>query len=225
MRCQGSAHNRRLGASRGSSVATAFGPRYRHSLHAQLRRLRNRADEMDGQTPWLTGGSPPFARCGLGPRRVEVAGRTTLVGVACVRARGGAGSPGRRGGERSRRRARRLRGGSPVARSALVELMLSLPPELSFDPQLDRPLARAAARGLIPERVRLSEDKPIFNRLLDDALTKTDSAELAHLLGDLPEAIAWALDPRGLAEIHGPARSLVTWRAATSALWTRVQFR
>jgi asparagine synthase (glutamine-hydrolysing) len=106
----------------------------------------------------------------------------------------------------------------------LVELMLSLPPQLSFDPELDRPLAREAVRGLIPDSVRLSGEKPIFNELLDDALAGPDAETLAGALRDPGEAVAWALRPEGIHDVTGPARSLVMWRIATAALWGRGAF-
>jgi hypothetical protein len=106
----------------------------------------------------------------------------------------------------------------------LVELMLSLPPQLSFDPGHDRPLAREAARGLIPERVRLSDRKPFFNELLDDALAGSDADGLGPLLRNPGEALAWALRPGELDLIGGPARSLVRWRVATASLWARRMF-
>jgi hypothetical protein len=106
----------------------------------------------------------------------------------------------------------------------LVELMLSLPPQLSFDPDHDRPLAREAVRGLIPESVRLSSRKPFFNELLDDALAGPDAERLSRLLQDPGDALAWALRPEELDLIGGPARSLVKWRVATTSLWTQRMF-
>jgi asparagine synthase (glutamine-hydrolysing) len=107
---------------------------------------------------------------------------------------------------------------------SLVDLVLSLPPQLAFDPDLDRPLAREAVRDLVPDGVRLSEHKPFFNDLLDDALATTDAPQLAQLLRDPPEAVAWALEPGGIDGIEGPRRSLVGWRVATACLWGRTMF-
>ena len=101
----------------------------------------------------------------------------------------------------------------------LVELMLSLPPRLSFDPELDRPLAREAVRGLIPESVRRSDDKPVFNELLDDAFAGPDAEDLAGAVRDPGKTVAWALEPEGIEAVTGPARTLVEWRIATAAIW------
>ncbi len=107
---------------------------------------------------------------------------------------------------------------------ALVNLILSLPPQLAFDPNLDRPLAREAVRGLVPDSVRLSQHKPFFNDVLDDALAGPDSLELESLLADPPEALEWALAPSGLSGIGGATRPLIGWRLATAALWAQEVF-
>jgi asparagine synthase (glutamine-hydrolysing) len=106
----------------------------------------------------------------------------------------------------------------------LVEFVLSLPAELAFDPDLDRPLARAAVRDLIPDEVRLFEHKPFFNDLLDDALAATDAGELERTLHHPSEALAWALAPAALNAVEGRARPLLAWRIATANLWARRVF-
>jgi hypothetical protein len=105
----------------------------------------------------------------------------------------------------------------------LVNLMLSFPPELNFDPRFDRPLAREAVRGLIPESVRLSLEKPFFNALLDDAFAGPDRLGLDELLRTLPEAVSWAVAPNGLNHPSGRIRSLLQWRVATLAIWANSQ--
>jgi asparagine synthase (glutamine-hydrolysing) len=64
----------------------------------------------------------------------------------------------------------------------LVELMLSLPPEASFDRELNRPLLREANRGLLPDSVRLRRDKSFFDGLVRDSLEGEDRRTIEELL-------------------------------------------
>jgi asparagine synthase (glutamine-hydrolysing) len=113
----------------------------------------------------------------------------------------------------------------------LVELVLGLPPELAFDARLDRPLLREAMRGLLPERVRLREDKIFFDVLLRDALTGPDRATVHGVLtrgslelGGLVHAAAlraqWERGPGACP--RGPsAWSAEIWRAFALETWLR----
>jgi hypothetical protein len=80
-----------------------------------------------------------------------------------------------------------LRHARPLADDELVDLIL--PPRLSFDPRFDRPLARRAMAGVVPDVVRLSDAKPHFNAVLEDALGGADRPILGELMldGDLAE--------------------------------------
>ncbi len=108
----------------------------------------------------------------------------------------------------------------------LIELVLGLPPELNFDAVHDRPLARAAMSGVIPDGVRLADEKPFFNVLLDEALEGADGPGLAAILAEPPEAVAWALRANAREELRvgGGTRSLDAWRVATASLWARAVF-
>jgi asparagine synthase (glutamine-hydrolysing) len=64
----------------------------------------------------------------------------------------------------------------------LVELMLGLPPEASFDRELNRPLLREANRGLLPDSVRLRRDKSFFDELVRDSLDGDDRRTIERLL-------------------------------------------
>lgn len=64
----------------------------------------------------------------------------------------------------------------------LIELALRIPPELAFDPELTRPLARAALVDLVPDAIRLRRDKSDFNTVFVDSLDGTDLAIGAELL-------------------------------------------
>lgn len=64
----------------------------------------------------------------------------------------------------------------------LIELVLRLPPELSFDSELDRPLLRSGMAGLVPDAVRLRREKNYFNALFDTCLDGVDREVVRSLL-------------------------------------------
>src|SRR4051794_11300184 len=72
----------------------------------------------------------------------------------------------------------------PLRDPELVALMLSLPPELGFDPRVDRPLARRALAGSLPEETLRDEHKPTFDSLPTRALGGPDAAALRDLARD-----------------------------------------
>lgn len=112
----------------------------------------------------------------------------------------------------------------------LAATVLALPPPLAFDSHLDRPLARAAMRGLLPDVVRASDEKPFFNELLADALRGPDRHWLEQLLGD-PRAEVGAYVDRDLlrplvlspasARLRSPSWALDAWRLVTIECWLR----
>lgn len=107
----------------------------------------------------------------------------------------------------------------------LIEHVVAQPPELGFDPDLDRPLARAAMKGALPEAARLNTRKPYFNVLLRDALTGVDRRNVENLILDPPPELAPHLDlaqvRRLLGDSGGPGRILDLWQLATAAAWVR----
>lgn len=111
----------------------------------------------------------------------------------------------------------------------LVELALSLPPELSFDAHYDRPLLRAAVEGLVPDEVRLRPDKSYFNELFRDTLSGPDWPAVRTLLdGTSPEVSAYVRPElvRSLL-LDAPANrrsgywAWAVWRLATVECWLR----
>lgn len=114
----------------------------------------------------------------------------------------------------------------------LALLMLALPPELAFDASHDRPLARRALAGLLPDAVRLRQDKMLFDRFVFSCLTGPDLQPMRDLVGDPKAEInAWvdreavrrelidvdpARHPRGLR-----SWAAEMWRLATTELWLR----
>jgi asparagine synthase (glutamine-hydrolysing) len=108
----------------------------------------------------------------------------------------------------------------------LVELVLALPPELSFDPELDRPLLRAASAGLVPDSVRLRRSKSYFDELFRETLAGTDRPALTRLMTAPDAEINAYVRPdvvreRLLAPSGGSAWAL--WRLATIECWLRFQ--
>jgi asparagine synthase (glutamine-hydrolysing) len=73
----------------------------------------------------------------------------------------------------------------------LIELVLRLPPDLAFHPELTRPLVREAVAGLLPDEIRLRPDKADFSRLVIDSLGGPDLATVEALLG-ARDAELWA---------------------------------
>jgi asparagine synthase (glutamine-hydrolysing) len=124
-----------------------------------------------------------------------------------------------------------VRDAHPFLDVDLIELVLGLPPELAFDARLDRPLLREAMRGLLPERVRLREDKVFFDVLLRDALTGPDRPAVHRVLtrgslelGGLVHAAAlralWEGGPGACPRGPG-AWSAEIWRAFALESWLR----
>jgi asparagine synthase (glutamine-hydrolysing) len=108
----------------------------------------------------------------------------------------------------------------------LVERMLAVPSEASFDATYDRPLLRRATAGLLPDSVRLRREKSYFNTLFDQVLTTTDRAALLELL-DTRALIARHVRVdvlRGFLvgrAVRPPAWAWMIWRAAVAECWLR----
>jgi len=127
-----------------------------------------------------------------------------------------------------------LEAGHPFIDCDLLELVLSLPPELSFDPHLDRPLLRRGLAGRLPDLLRLRPDKTRFTALMVRTLATDDMPAIRRLLDD-PRAEVGAYadlhrvrrdlldaDPRRAA--FGPvAWCYAVWRLVTAECWLRFQ--
>ncbi len=74
-------------------------------------------------------------------------------------------------------------GGHPLLQDLdLIELMLRVPPELSFDARFDRPLLRSAMHGLVPDSIRLRTEKSFFTPLFVEAVDRHDRQRIVELL-------------------------------------------
>jgi asparagine synthase (glutamine-hydrolysing) len=126
-----------------------------------------------------------------------------------------------------------VRAAHPLLDVDLIELVLSLRPELTFHPELDRALVRHALRGLVPDAVRLRRDKVSFNALLLDAIRDREFAAFGAMLDRSDLELACIADADGVRALwrDGPERhahggwawSVEVWRAFAAETWLRRQ--
>lgn len=112
----------------------------------------------------------------------------------------------------------------------LVELVLQVPPELSFDAELTRPLVRAAMADSVPDAVRLRTAKPEFSQLVVDSVAGPDFALVSRLLRardaeirryTRAEKVERLLGAR--TELRHIAWARLLWRLVTVESWLRAQ--
>jgi hypothetical protein len=115
----------------------------------------------------------------------------------------------------------------PLRDPELLETVLTIDPALSFDPDLDRPLARRAMAGALPDAVRLATRKPDFNPVLRQALA-IDRDPVRALLGPDARVRAYVREDVLDARLGDPPdrlrdRDLLTlWRVAALESWLRL---
>jgi asparagine synthetase B (glutamine-hydrolysing) len=112
----------------------------------------------------------------------------------------------------------------------LVEFALSLPPEESFDPRYNRPLARLAQAERLPDAVRLRAGKSHFSGVLRASLRR-DGELLADLLGAPDARVHEFADVDRLERLLGGlhrgegqdalAGAAQLWRLAAIECWLR----
>lgn len=108
----------------------------------------------------------------------------------------------------------------------LVEFMLGVPPAASFDPELDRPLAREAMRAELPHQSRPRLDKAYFDALLVDALSGVDACGVRALLTGPGVEVTRYASPSAVRELRdgGGERSAKSlWELAVMDIWLRRQ--
>jgi asparagine synthase (glutamine-hydrolysing) len=117
----------------------------------------------------------------------------------------------------------------PLLDVDLIELALSIPPELAFDRRFNRPVLRQAVDGLVPEEVRVRPYKSNFDPVLV-AGVKADLPVLERLLLDADAEVAAYADRRLLrAYLDSPPTgagqlrewALTIWNLATTECWLR----
>jgi asparagine synthase (glutamine-hydrolysing) len=106
----------------------------------------------------------------------------------------------------------------------LIEHVLSLPPELAFDPVVDRPLLRNAMAGRLPDEVRLRREKSYFDSLFHRVVGMTDRDALLRLLDNRAEVAAYARVDKVRGFLEGdPQRpaawAWIVWRVAMAECW------
>jgi asparagine synthase (glutamine-hydrolysing) len=84
----------------------------------------------------------------------------------------------------------------PLVDVDLVELVLRIPPELSFDP-LNRPLLREAVSGVLPEPVRRRARKSTFDAPFRAGLIEFDLPVAQRLLSQRHPALREYIDVAG----------------------------
>jgi asparagine synthase (glutamine-hydrolysing) len=112
----------------------------------------------------------------------------------------------------------------------LIRTVLAIPPELAFDPELDRPLLRLSMAGIVPDIVRLKTEKPHFTRLFVDAVGGRDHAAIAALLEGRAEIYAYVRRPAierllraTTQERRAQTWAWTLWRLATCEKWLHLQ--
>jgi len=118
----------------------------------------------------------------------------------------------------------------PLLDLDLIELVLALPAQASFDAALDRPLLRRAMAGLLPDRVRLRAQKAWFDALILDSLAAADAAGVHALLSDPRAELGAYVDLAGVRAMldRGPPDGAgrfrwmhLVWRLLTAECWLR----
>lgn len=121
----------------------------------------------------------------------------------------------------------------PLIDVDVIELMLRLPPEFSFDSALNRPLLREAVAGLVPDELRLRTTKSSFDEVFRAALTGPDMPVARRLLEDPRAELARYIDLELMSRelLAAPptdehARidwAVQVWRLLTAECWLRSQ--
>ncbi len=120
----------------------------------------------------------------------------------------------------------------PLIDVDVIEYVLTLPPELAYDPRHSRPLVREAMEGLLPDEVRLRASKSTFDAVFHDALAGPDLRVARALLRPEDAELGAYVDldlvaGRLLTAAPPPAArlgwGLELWRLITAECWLRAQ--
>jgi asparagine synthase (glutamine-hydrolysing) len=135
--------------------------------------------------------------------------------------------------EHQRRRAASvgLEARHPLFDLDLVELCLRQPPRATFDRYRNRPVLRAAMKGLLPDAVRRRPYKALFDSMLIDCLAGPDADLARRLLSDPAAELRAYVDQRGvqraLFETGSQLRERpfewmsLLWRLTSTECWLR----
>lgn len=121
---------------------------------------------------------------------------------------------------------------SPLYDFDLVDYCQRLPPELAFNSAFSRPLAREAMQGMIPDDVRLNDQKANFSAFCFDTLTGADAPGIGGLL-TAPDAelgayadMEWVRnrwENRPEPGANTGSWGTAVWRLAAAECWLRSQ--
>jgi asparagine synthase (glutamine-hydrolysing) len=128
-----------------------------------------------------------------------------------------------------------IEGETPLYDFDLVDFCLRLPPELAWDPAVNRPLAREAVRGLMPDDVRLDNNKAYFSPFCVKVLTGSDAKGIDRLLTSGDAELAAYVDMPAVERLWRDQRpdptvesAMVMWgsdidRIVAAECWLRTQ--
>ena len=111
----------------------------------------------------------------------------------------------------------------------LMELVMAIPPEASYDPYLSRPLLREAFADRVPDAIRLRPGKSLFDEVIHRCLAGPDRPVVCELIG-APDAEVrrYTNEERLRAEVidfeprRDPRRwASAAWRLVTAECWLR----
>lgn len=123
-----------------------------------------------------------------------------------------------------------LRAAPPLLDLDLVEAALRIPPEIEFDPDIDRPLIRRSTRGLLPDAVRLSVRKSNLAPFYLDTASGRDLPAMRSVLTAPDLMIGAYVDERAVRLLverppapgaDGFRWQADVWRLATTECWLR----
>jgi asparagine synthase (glutamine-hydrolysing) len=122
----------------------------------------------------------------------------------------------------------------PLVDVDVIELMLTIPPALGFDPRVNRPLLRQSVAGLLPDAVRLRPQKSSFDALFHEVLAGPERPVASRLLDPATAELRAYIDmekvQRELLAADPPrdqpalqSWALRVWRLLTAECWLRSQ--
>jgi asparagine synthase (glutamine-hydrolysing) len=112
----------------------------------------------------------------------------------------------------------------PLLDVDLIELALQIPPELEYDPNIDRPLIREALRGRVPESVRLATLKSNLAPFYFDGIAGPDLKPIRTILRARDAEILAYVEPDVVRRMvdEPPAARGHNWLGWMSTVWSFV---
>ena len=113
---------------------------------------------------------------------------------------------------------------SPMFDVDLVEQVLRLPPRMSFDPYLDRPLLREGLRGVLPEAVRTRAIKSNYGGFIHDRAMPASMGAIRTLVLDPKAEVNAFVDSAAVRALlqDVPASFTRGWLVWAPSVWSIV---